>query len=1397
MLGGAEVNYPAREKGVTRHMRGDEAQQKCPEIILARVPQVRGKADLTKYREAGKRVAAVLQTFTSLLERASVDEAYLDITELVRKREESGIGQLLTLDKVPNTFVVGCDPGNFLDNLLTNKEFSEANCRLAIGGVIVEEIRAEVLKQTGYKCSAGIAHNKILAKLVCGLHKPDKQTILPQDSVPELYKDLPIRKIKSLGGKFGNVLSEELQITNMAELVQFSESELIRRFDEKNGKFLYNIARGIDSDPVTTRLVPKSIGCCKRFPGKTSLLTQETVTHWLNELATEISERLEKDLEENNRRAKQMVVSFAQMANKNVTSSSRTHSLNSYDQSRIAHDSSEVIKKFCQRNDGSYHITFLGISVGNFQETKNTVSITTYFKNVNTSENPVKEKAVSSNVTKKEKTVTSFFQEIFSKSLNKEVSDGVLNAPMEGNENQSEIETGFDKDVAVNNSIYSDSTDDLDEDPKNYIYYEDMYPESISRKPVFTNSQTLNNTIDANDEPIVDDMDLVECNHEIEDERKKNMGSFFRRYFESTPSPQESPNKNYSRSSEDLEIDGSKEENEELIESATSEKGILESPLENEHSDKQVCPQCNKKIVVTEMESHMDYHFALEIVRGEKHLYTSVNSKNSEENKDMKIIKKNKEEVVKKSNSCENAKNKGAKRKAPDAKPISSFFEKGELNDDNSEYCSDCDKRIPLYDFTSHADYHVAKKLHAEINASSTQTSIVNKGNSAMRDRVVILVDIDCFYCQVEEKLNPDLQNKAMAVVQFNTWREGGIIAANYLAREKGVTKGLWCYEAKEKCPEILFATVAEVRGRADLTKYREAGKEVANVLQTFTSFIERASVDEAYLDVTTEVNKKLCDSEDDISIEKLPGTHVVGCNTKDFLDNINNGGEFSEDNRRLAMGAIIAEEIRAEVFQKTGYQCSAGIAHNKILAKLACGIKKPNAQTILPQESVIDFYRDLPLEKIKSLGGKFGKSILEELQITTMGQLLRFTERELIKKFEEKTGKWLYNIARGIDLEPVKTRIIPKSISCCKRFPGKNCLVSPGSVERWMKELATEISERLEKDMEENNRRAKQIVLSFSQCVGDKNTTSSRTLPLNSYEQAKIAQDCLNILKKLCGKPDGTYSNVTYLGLSAGHFENIRKNCDIKNFFKNSEGKNKNKSLLEHEKSESCLDVTKNKIHIPEDNTTDFVETDNDDNFSLSKAVSEIEDKPQRESQKDFSPKTGISSPKDSPKGKPKTESFFRKYFESNPIDNSCSDDENRKSIEDKKTQPTTSHNSEFDSESKKKSDKTQKDLRKERKNGVKRKADQTKPILSFLQKYEDLNEENSEYCTECRKRIKLEDVEIHADYHTARQLHQEINSSQIKKHNESSKKSSGHLKNKNSKMKNDGNILKFFKMS
>lgn len=264
---------------------------------------------------------------------------------------------------------------------------------------------------------------------------------------------------------------------------------------------------------------------------------------------------------------------------------------------------------------------------------------------------------------------------------------------------------------------------------------------------------------------------------------------------------------------------------------------------------------------------------------------------------------------------------------------------------------------------------------------SSTTRSFVSPNQKY--DRVVVLVDMDCFFCQVEEKLNPELKDKPMAVVQFNNWNVsggGGIIAVNYLAREMGVTRHMRGDEAKEKCPEVELVMVPNVREKADTSRYRDAGKEVADVLQTFTNLLERASVDEAYLDITEEVLKRtehISNGDGEVDPNLLVNTFAVGyAHIGDFIREIltsmrddggNEAGHYEDgldsstirkSNFKLLVGAAIAGEMRAKIKEITGYECSAGIAHNKILAKLVCGINKPNKQTVLPLKEIPNFFR-------------------------------------------------------------------------------------------------------------------------------------------------------------------------------------------------------------------------------------------------------------------------------------------------------------------------------------------------------------------------------------------------------------------------------------------------------
>ncbi|XP_044070013.1 DNA polymerase eta [Siniperca chuatsi] len=434
------------------------------------------------------------------------------------------------------------------------------------------------------------------------------------------------------------------------------------------------------------------------------------------------------------------------------------------------------------------------------------------------------------------------------------------------------------------------------------------------------------------------------------------------------------------------------------------------------------------------------------------------------------------------------------------------------------------------------------------------------------KERVVALVDMDCFYVQVEQRLNPALRNTPCVVAQYKTWKGGSIIAVSYEARANGVTRNMWVDDAKNLCPDLQVARVRESHGKADLTYYREASVEVIEVMSRF-AVIERASIDEAYMDLTAAIQQRLKNMADkQIDPHMLRTTYIQGypqsspeqeASAKDAAldkeEQRSRGlqqwlaslpvpplGEQSSAELQLTVGALIVEEMRAAVEKHTGFRCSAGISHNKVLAKLACGLNKPNRQTVLPLDSVTELFNSLPISKIRNLGGKLGVSITETLGIENMGDLTRFSQAHLGQQFGEKTGQWLYDLCRGIEFEAVKPRQLPKSIGCSKNFPGKTSLATKEQVQYWLHQLALELEERLTKDREVNGRVAKLLTVGVRQ-LGDKRLSSfSRCCALVRYEATKLSSDSFAIIKSLntAGNHQAAWTPpLTLLHLSASKF--------------------------------------------------------------------------------------------------------------------------------------------------------------------------------------------------------------------------------------------------------------------
>ncbi|XP_012275781.1 DNA polymerase eta [Orussus abietinus] len=425
-------------------------------------------------------------------------------------------------------------------------------------------------------------------------------------------------------------------------------------------------------------------------------------------------------------------------------------------------------------------------------------------------------------------------------------------------------------------------------------------------------------------------------------------------------------------------------------------------------------------------------------------------------------------------------------------------------------------------------------------------------------DRLIILIDMDCFFCQVETKLAPELKGKPVAVIQYNQWQLGGIIAVNYEAREFGVTRFMRGDEAKEKCPELILASVPATRGKSNTSRYRVAGREVIDVLKKHCNIIERASVDEAYLDITDMVDQQMSSKSfpPEELMKSLSHTYVVGYSevgqnneeqrskgTEEWINSLTDELENMQS-KRLAVAGAITESLRQSIFNQTGYQCSAGVSYNKILAKLACGLHKPNRQTILPLTAVPSLFATLPVKKVRNLGGKFGDAVVESLECNVMADVLRYSLQDLQKRFDEKTGLWLYNIARGIDYEPVITRLVSKSIGVCKKFPAKQALTNLEMLKHWVGELSAEVCDRLEQDLEENERRATLLTVSY-QYYKDRTTVSqSRSARLRSYNADNLAKQVVDLITKSVQHP------ISCLGISTGKFVPARGSGSFKNFF-------------------------------------------------------------------------------------------------------------------------------------------------------------------------------------------------------------------------------------------------------
>ena len=268
--------------------------------------------------------------------------------------------------------------------------------------------------------------------------------------------------------------------------------------------------------------------------------------------------------------------------------------------------------------------------------------------------------------------------------------------------------------------------------------------------------------------------------------------------------------------------------------------------------------------------------------------------------------------------------------------------------------------------------------------------------------RKIIHIDMDAFYASVEQRDDPDLRGRPVAV--GHAAKRGVVAAVSYEARTFGVRSAMPSTTALRQCPDLVF-----VPPRFEV--YRAVSDQIRRIFADYTPLIEPLSLDEAYLDV-------------------------------------------SENLRGIPTASATAKAIRAQIFAETGLTASAGISYNKFLAKLASDHRKPNGQFVITPEMGPAFIAELPVAKFHGVGPVTAEK-MKTLGINT-GADLRDKSLAFLQQHFGKSGAWYFAIARGDDDRRVMPNRPRKSSGSETTF--SEDLTSPADIEAGIIAMADDV---------------------------------------------------------------------------------------------------------------------------------------------------------------------------------------------------------------------------------------------------------------------------------------------------------------------------------------------------
>ncbi|KAE8146461.1 hypothetical protein BDV25DRAFT_162364 [Aspergillus avenaceus] len=472
---------------------------------------------------------------------------------------------------------------------------------------------------------------------------------------------------------------------------------------------------------------------------------------------------------------------------------------------------------------------------------------------------------------------------------------------------------------------------------------------------------------------------------------------------------------------------------------------------------------------------------------------------------------------------------------------------------------------------------------------------LLRQASTASPLRVIAHVDLDAFYAQCEMVRLQKSREVPLAVRQWDS-----LIAINYPARSFGITRMISAKDAQKLCPDVVLQHVATFRegeggkwayrddafnkistDKVCLDPYRAESRKILKVMKEELSrwytelvddekglgsqaqiqhaSVEKASVDEVFIDLSPLVYGALLQrypelwdgpQGDRIAPLPRPPTTVLEWNTNDCLVDLDqNETEVDDpdwDDIAMLIGSEIVRSLRTAVWDNLSYTCSAGIAKNKMMAKLGSSCNKPNKQTIVRNRAIQNFLGGYKFTKIRMLGGKLGDRVTAQFGTEQVSDLLQVSLEQFRAKLDDDTAAWLYGIIRGEDTSEVNPRTQIKSMLSAKSFrPSINTV---DQAEKWLRIFAADIYGRLVEDgVLEHRRRPKTLALHHRQGA----QVRSRQIPIpgsTPIDENLLYELGQTLLRQVVA--DGRAWPCANLSMSVGGFEDgVSKNKAIDSF--------------------------------------------------------------------------------------------------------------------------------------------------------------------------------------------------------------------------------------------------------